>query len=560
MADSNVFVEVFTSVLSERLVPIATKEEVVKALEEVSRANDLYVVDSQLKVPEAWLSAMTVDFGDWLCDHIPLATEADICRDFYDISIIAQYQMYSAGERVNGLQSLISSRGGCSQEVDMVARGFADTLSSITDAVSITYVCGAEEVDTFYIPACEPSEVVDQTCVDGPACKSITPRVMGWRECHAAAIRCLTEGIGAMTICIHEPDAITLGALTLFENRGWIVPGEIMGELMMGFANQDENGMPLLANLSSFMPACDFENLARVFAACIISAGTETVDIAHKDMMQRKLDGFKIFSINPFNTAVDFEGHCTFHVVNENVAMSNLPTLFDAVIDMDPFLTGTDASESVMVAALTRAACEIIMEGDVEKIAEEVRDFVMFMELDSNNRAFDKYSLMLLTEYDEALAEQSVMTTMSAMYEDLERNRKSEIDAIVDAMAADPASFRSILAIEGDGQDHKTPARAHSTFMPPGLPSEGEEASKERLRSLCTQCMLSPRMTMFLVKRPMNSSPVLISGIDWDSGNWKDLGPDRTLEFLDGTNIGEILNVDPGEALDYQKIDKPSPN
>ena len=558
MIDNNVFVEVFTGVLNERLVPIAKKEDIEPALKEVSAANELYVSNSQLSVPEEWLAAMTVDFGDWLCDHIPSATEADICCDFCEEPIIAQYQMYAAGERVSTLSEILDECGGCPQDVDMAARGVADSLSRIKDPMTITYVCGSEDVDTFYVPACEESEIITQVIMDEQPTGPATPRMMGWLECYHAALHCSMGGAGAITVCAHEKDSVAIGAIAIVEGRAWIVPGDIMGTIMMALVGNPEEGQTILSNLASFLPGCDFENLARVLAACIMSAATESVEAAHRRMAQLQLDSFKVFSVNPCVTSMDFENNCTVHIMDPETAMSDLPNLFDAVIDVDPFLTGADASECVSAAAITRAACEIIMEGDVIAIAEAVKDFVMFMELDSNNRPFDKFALMLLSEYDEFLAEQSMMTTMSAMYEELESDRKSEIDVIVNAMAADPASFRSILAIEGDGHDHQHAARAHSAFMPPSMPHEAEEASKNRLRSLCTQCMLSPRMTMFLVKRPMNSSPVLISGIDWDGGKWEDLGPDRTLEFLDGTNIGEFLNVSPNETLDYQKIDRPS--
>lgn len=557
MQDGNVFIEAFTETMSPRLVPVSNPEDIKKALVQVDDTNKLYVKDGQLSVPEEWLMAATLDFGDWLCDHMPFSNESSLCYLFREIPFMEQYLMYAAGERVQDMQAEIEDYGGLPHEIHLTAKIVANAISCTPSAMTISYVSGMDDVDTFYVPKTDDAGLVDEHKVEAQVMSEgkipPTPRIVCWLECFHAAARCLLHGGGAITVCVHEDDCVALGAVVLAAGRAWIISGEAAAHACMS-ALDGEDSVGYV--ISEFVPGCRLMAESRMLAACVAAAGAETMDAAAMHLKENGLDLVQAFSINPAIVSSDFDDNIHVYIVPLEVSSLPLPDLFDAVIDMDPFTTGVEASQCVLAAAVARGASEIILEGNMDSTIEAVSEFASFATLDTNNRPFDEAELEMLFECDEYRDELRTTDMMLEMYEDLDPTRKAEIDAIIDAVVADPSASKTAIFLEGETSADGG-VKAHSAYLPAGVPREAVEETLPRLKALCTKCLFAPNMKMLLSKRSLDNQPVVVSAISWDKGSWSNMGGDKVVDFLETTNIGMYLGVAPGEPFDYQDIPRP---
>ena len=557
MQDGNVFIEAFTEKMSPRFIPVAGPEQIKEAFTQVTEANKLYVHDRQLAVPEEWLMAATLDFGDWLCDHIPFSNEASLCQMFKDVPFMDQYLMYAAGERVQDMQAELEEYGGIPHEIHLTAKIVANAISCTPSPMTISYVSGMDEVDTFYIPATDLDGVVDEHKVEEQVESAgkipPTPRIVCWLECFHAAVRCLLHGGGAITVCVHEKDCVALGAVVLAAGRAWIISGAAAAKACMSALDGEDSVGRVI---SEFVPGCRLMAESRMLAACVAAAGADTMDAASRHLHKNDLDLVQAFSINPAVVSSDFDDNIHVYIVPVEVSSLPLPDLFDAVIDMDPFTTGIEASQCVLAAAVARGASEIILEGNMDATIEEVSEFASFVTLDTNNRPFDMDALGMLFECDEFREEIRTTDMMLEMYDELDEPRKAEINAIIDAVISDPSASKTVIFMEdeasGDGS-----VKAHSAYLPAGVPKEAVEEAMDRFKALCTKCLFSSNMRMLLAKRTSDNAPVIVSAVIWERGSWSNMGSSKIIELLESTNIGMYLGVAPGEPFDYRDIPRP---
>lgn len=243
-----------------------------------------------------------------------------------------------------------------------------------------------------------------------------------------------------------------------------------------------------------------------------------------------------------------------------DIGGESLTDIYDNVKSVDDMVPDQEAFHLIDAIAVEHAAFDLLRSLYIDNTRTEITDIMYTFALDMglDSRDVYKYAPMIA---DFAMQEdsQSQFDMMGDMYDDLPESKRNTVNYFVKRIGSSTSSDRSILVIDGGTDnigDINNFASGNRIGIPAGTDIYENAQSLKQIRTICTQCLLSPSSTMFVSKRDYNNPerPVQVSGVSWRNGSWSDYGEEHMFDDLSETNIGDIIGLYDGDNVEYVKI------
>lgn len=591
MSHINVYVEEMIEHIPARLLPVTDMDKVREAMEHVQAVDDSYRnLDGTLKVDEAWHEAAVLDFGEWLITHLPSFTESIFCYNFGDFPVIRDWMRYNAFEMAQDLESAINEIFADNPPTPAElaqASTVSDILLHHDGALTLSAFGDISGIENVYIPHIAPEmDWADLSSLEIEEMEELKESgdeyVVYATELMMIALACLKSPASALAYTVHVDGDEGFHATGMFLfSMGHVVhiPQEfypLLSEL------KTDNEEILAANLSAFMPRSNFEAVSARLAASIMLGMHASLNAAYECASKRSIDA-DIEKGAEGNTIRLALSDCADIVLSQNVlgefAAANGPSLenyesladfFDATLATSPFVTEKEATSFFVSALSADAACEILLTGTMDATSERIVDLFQELEFGLCDIDFDPMTAGVLEEHFEMLDAYRELDINDEVFENMPDEQKAEVNQLLAQIQLDAFSPCTVVSLEGDieggaddddeygGFGHSRKGSVKATAMRlPGLAMAGlhpqESAETERLlRQMCIQAFNSPSTTMFVSSRDALSDQVSLAAVKWSNGHWEDIGEDKAMFYLMASNIGDQLDILPGDDIDYR--------
>ena len=191
-------------------------------------------------------------------------------------------------------------------------------------------------------------------------------------------------------------------------------------------------------------------------------------------------------------------------------------------------------------------------------------DFGMFYELSKDAYDFNEDELTPVLSSAAAINRERDDAIYLNLYNEMEDDsvRKGDIDAIVDGLSHQSKYVKKVGIFEPveklpsspemDVFSEKTSVVAFLMTAP-----ARDENLEEHLRTMCTRCSYSDKgATMFFALEDEQGHLTKLAAVQWTGGRWRNLGEERIHEIVQGTNIGQILNIQPDGNEDIIRFER----
>lgn len=581
MSHINVYVESFTEHIPARMLPVSSFEDIRAALVQVQETDDLYRDGmGNLTVDAEWHAAAVLDFGEWLLTHMPSCSESIMCYNFSDFPIMRDWMRYNASERAEEVGELVNELWEDEPPTgDELAQAHivADMLLRYGRDMTINVMSDIRGLESIYVPAFNSPLEIEQMAAAG------MEELAGMSESDSAywaflseltvfCLACVKSDVAVLSYALHSDGGNEAVGMFLFaEGHVSNMPRQYFPAILDAKTSDEQI---LADNMASIAPRDQFElDCSRLSAAIMFAlhaALTATYEHNMKHSVNAAVPGEEDMQINL--SLVDSQGIVLGHnLLGEYAALvapfpsdfDNLTDMFDAALEVSPFVEESEATRFVVSACIASGACEVLLTGAVDDVTEEVCDLVQAMDFGLADIALDFDAAQVLIDHAELVESYKELDMSEEVFEELPEEQRSEVFQLVDTIQLDASAMKTIVSMEGDiGVDDeesyyglpKGPVKATALRMPSvrSVPEESANEMSRLLKQMCIQAFQSPSTTMFVSSRGEHPNQVSLSAVQWRNGHWEDLGEDKTMTYLMSSNIGSQLDILPGDDVEYR--------
>ena len=577
MSHINVYVESFTEHVPARMIPVSTMEEIKSAIAQVQATDDLYRDETgALKVSTDWHSAAVLDFGEWLMTHIPSFSEALMCYNFEEFPIIRDWMKYNAVERTSEVSELV---GELWQEnpptaAEMAqAHVVADLLLQHGSAMTVNIMADIRGLESVYIPTVSTSMSFEQMAeADIEELENMSAQDDTYwsflSELMVFVLACVKSSTATLAYTLHgEEGKEAVGLLLFTEGHVMNMPRCYFPEIMNAKTTDEQ---VLEGNMLALTPKDDFElSCVRMSAAIMFGlheALTATYEHRVKHSVDVEVDDDKNASIEL--SIVDTQGIVLGHnLLDEYAALEaplydeydNLVDMFDAAIEVSPFVEEEEATRFLVSACVAAGACELLLTGELEDITEEICDMFQSIDFGLADIALDFDTASIIETHADVAETHKALDLSEEVFEELPEEQRREVFQLLDTIQLDASSMKTIVSLEGsidiDEEDISSGAVHATALRMPGNHGVPEESFNEMgrlLKQMCIQAFQSPSTAMFVSSRGNRPHQVNLSAVQWKNGHWYDLGEDKAIAYIMTSDIGDQLDIRPGDDIEYR--------
>lgn len=579
MESFNVYVEELTSHIPARLIPVTdaiTIDEAIVALDEMD--STYYDDNGKLKVSADWHKAAVLDFKDWLSCHVPDFDDVLFSYRHQNLRFVRKMLEYTASElSSNYLDSVRAAMGEPTQHEMAQAQVIADTLCSMGNPITVSFFAeGFEDDNIFYVPKLSiPFGVNEMNKLDsiGGVDGLNADEKEAWTyftTIAMACIMCLRSSVGSLTYIIHDEDTGVemLGLFLFCKGHITVLDSEDLSTLIEVRLSDNPNVDDVfMNNITSMVCRTEFEFLAQKCAGNIAAAIQDALEIAFQhvtgcnvqdpdvtscDVSMSIVDGGPLLLIE--NALGDYAG-ISGPELNED---KGLAQLFEEALERSPFVTEKEATMFVVASAISDAGSELLFTGSIDESGNKVFDFVQELDFGLASCEVDIDKMGIFEEYSNMVEDQMELAASDEIFEALDDDKKAEISHIINMFTLEKNKTHSIVSLEGDLEEEEGEIKATRLSLPPedtsSIPKAVADDFQRMLRSVVMKAASSPMTTLICASKIPMSHEVDVSGITWRNGSWTDVGEEKMMFYLTSTNIGNTIELDSGDDIDYRYL------
>lgn len=567
----NVYVESFTSVLPAREVPIAGDEALGEALTAVQDTDNLYRDDKgALTVPSSWHRAAVLDFGDWLEAHVPDFDLYMIAYKFGHMPFVRSWIEYDALELAEEINEVIVENYGQPTPDELAqAQLVAEGLTSTGQPLTMSVLCELDGISTLYIPQLVTRFDLPSLGTMNPSTGELTNEESEYLSffslASTIALAALKSQAASIAYVIHDQDEQTeVFGIYLFA-RGHIasISGEDLSQIMDIHAN---DGSVFGTRLAAHSAKTEFESNVQAAASAFARAVHVGLEIAYEHTTKKRIGehfdqkgqiNLGIIGNVPIILARSLTGEFAGEIGPYTEPDESISSIFVRAMESSPFVTPEEATRYAVANEVARGACEVLLTGNSNKTSERVVDLIQQLELGMGDDQIVEEELTVFNAHADMKEQEVILQITDEAYEALPAERKSHLTHLINMLTLDTSELHSIVALEGDLDKPDTPISAKVLAMPPvdmELPADIHDDMHRLLKSIVYDASRSANTTLLCASRVPMSNSVHISGLGFKNGSWSDLGEEKTMFYLNATNVGDPLNLLPTDNIDYRSI------
>ena len=578
MSQPNVFIEAFCEVIPPYSVPLADAGHLAEALSRADAVFDSYhdLGSGQPKVDEGWLQDTVYDFGEWLAGRTPYGDSQSLWRTFRHSRLVALYAALDLNVFTTEAGEMLSEEGfpiGAYEIANHLTRQALVIDGNLTVAFTCDFV---EETRVFEIPGGTSNP---DTNYGTPPDGDDSPWPPGvYNALLIAFLMCMASSYGALCITSRIPDK-KMGAFAagfaFAHGRFWPVSPSTMTNMVGDLGR-------FITGPETPYAASSYEMAAVEMANAIMDVTGSAFEVIFPGTAEGSLSlsvaGFPgIGYIGGGHASVLYEEGAGGDTIvtpdgmvlipGVHVERAPLSKIFEdvhgSVIEGD----SDEASRIVAVAAIARSASHYLtMPPDEARAATEsmLIDFGMFYELSEEAYDFNEDELTPVLSSAAAINRERDDAIYLNLYNEMEDDsvRKGDIDAIVDGLSHQSKYVKKVGIFEpveklpsGPEMDVFSEQTSVVAFLMTA-PARDENL-EEHLRTMCTRCSYSDKgATMFFALEDEQGHLTKLAAVQWTGGRWRNLGEERIHEIVQGTNIGQILNIQPDGNEDIIRFER----
>lgn len=568
----NVYVESFTSVLPAREVPIAGDDALGEALATVQDTDNLYRDDEgALTVPSSWHRAAVLDFGDWIEAHVPDFDLYMIAYKFGHMPFVRAWIEYDALELAEEINEVIVENYGQPTPDELAqAQLVAEGLTSTGQPLTISVLCELDGISTLYIPRIATRfDLSSIGAMDFNEMDELDNRETEYLSFFSLtstiALAALKSQAASIAYVIHDQDEQTEAFGVYLFARGHIasISGEDLSRIVDIHAN---DGSIFGARLSEHNAKTEFESNVQAAASALAQAVHVGLEIAYEHTTKKRIGehldqegqiNLGIIGNVPIILARSLTGEFAGEIGPYTELGESISSVFVKAMESSPFVTPEEATRYAVANEVVRGACEVLLAGNSNNASERVVDLIQQLELGMGDDQMVEEELAVFDAHADMKEQEVILQITDEAYEALPAERKSHLTHLINMLTLDTSELHSIVALEGNLDEPDTPISAKVLAMPPvdmELPADIHDDMRRLLKSIVYDASRSANTTLLCASRVPMSSSVHISGLGFKNGSWSDLGEEKTMFYLNATNVGDPLNLLPTDNIDYRSI------
>lgn len=550
--DNNVFVEEFVSVVPAKRVPITNYFKLKNAVKAVDKLYKEYVTSN--KVSHDWLRRMIDEYGEWLCAHLPVDSESYAGRSFNSTVLKEYYFDYLMTASTDAEEDIFSSEIYNSKDTyheEALAFNLANDFTINGSEMIISFFTTTDFNDIMYIPK---RNKVKQDDEGNNVFDANNLSVYSYLS--MAFLACLISERATMAIAFIENGEEQVNIINFVDGAMCSFDAEVAAKIVEMIINDDAQDVE--DALAEYEPSTTFEfdvsGMSMISSLAIEMVLDEIVTYHAACNSKPKLvcgsfSPYMIIESDDDEDIIDYD----FYKVEDTG--KSLPDIFDAIFNDVGSRDISAASKQINAIAYTRSLENIFSKGTLEDYMEDIHDFCMFMELDDGSRYFDSRYLSNFEDYAIQRADIKENDMFIDMYNNLEDNKRSQIDKMLNKLASRSDTTRQSVSFDLDMAEKSTEdmrMRAYVNIMPSNMPKDKQEDYSNGFRAVCTRSMLNnyAMIISFLNK----DNKVDVAGIKWENGKWRGLGEQKTFELLTTTNIGSTMGIMFTDDINYIEL------
>lgn len=572
----NVFVEAAGDTIPPRELPLAGDAELKLVLDRVQEADDLYHDDSgNLLVDRDWYEACTLDFGDWLQCHIPNLDAHMLAYKYADdYAVIKSWLQFVAGEAADSLREQLVEKYGLPGRAEVAqAQVIASSIISLSMPITVSVLCEGADLDRFYFPAFPKGSdpdflmdlaggVLDEMELDLSEEERRSQTYL--RLLMALLVSCIQSRSGAFTYVVHDDDDNTeIVDIHVFAGGHLCaVDPDDLSEVMNIIT---EDPSILMDIVMSYDPNTDYEAVMLACASAIAGGLHEGLEIAYEhtckvpvgDEMEGQELSVGLATSMPLIMEKALTGEFAGQVGPIPDLLDPAAKVFRDAMEVSPFVTPEEATRFMLSAEIARGAMELLLCGTVHGASERAVDLIQQIELGMVDEDILMEDIEVMESHAGYIEQMAELDVTDEAYDALPDESKHSLTHLMNMMTLDGNEMHSIVALEGDLESNGSKITAKCLNMPPittDIPRDVHDKLYRMLKSLVLDATNSPNTTLFCASKVPMSSEAHLSALGVKNGMWTDLGEEKAMMLLDATNVGEPLNLQPGDTLDYRKL------